>query len=1297
MATVVLQAAGAGLGTLLGGPAGGMLGRALGAVAGSVIDQKLFGGQKTVTGPRLSDLRVMASSEGAPVPRLWGRMRVAGQVIWATDFIEKKKTQTQGGGKGSSGGGGTKVKTYSYYANVAVALCEGEIDRIGRVWADGKPFDMTGVTARLYTGSESQAPDSLISAREGPGNAPAYLGLAYVVFEQLPLADFGNRLPQFSFEVFRGGGGMENHIRAVSIIPGSTEFGYDTQLVTRSGDEGVTVSENAHAAAGRSDFSVSLDQLVADCRGVGAASLVVAWFGNDLRCGHCALRPGVEIAVKPTWPEDWRVNGIGREAAHLVSQQGGGPAYGGTPSDASVLRAIAELKARGLKVMFHPFVLMDIAPGNGRPDPYGGAEQAAYPWRGRITCSRAPGRAGTPDKTAAVAAEIASFVGTAQRHHFGTAGGAVSYAGPAEWSFRRMILHYATLCALAGGVDAFLIGSELCGISTLRREANQFPFVSALRALAAEVKAILPAAQISYGADWTEYAGHQPQDGTGDVFFHLDPFWSAPEVGFVGIDNYMPLADWRDGEQHADRLAGWSSIYDTGYLKANIAGGEGFDWYYRTAEDRQRQLRTPIADGAHGKPWVFRRKDLKGWWLNRHYDRPGGVELAVPTGWVPQSKPFWFTEAGCAAVDKGANEPNAFIDPKSAESRLPPFSSGTPDELMQARHVSALDGYWSAAGSHNPVSGVYGGRMVEPSRVFLWAWDARPYPQFPAREELWSDAANYPLGHWLNGRAGLLPLGSLIADVMKSHGLADVDVAGVEGLVAGFVIDRVMSGRDALETLMTACGIDAVESGGRLRIFMRKRAVVTEVAEGNLAELAPDQPLYRISRVQEAELPAAMKLSYLEAGLDYRVAVVEAKHEGGSTRRDALIELPAAVAQDQALKRAQVVLEDAWAGRETVELALPPSLLALEPGDGLALAAAEGTRLFRIEEVADGVLRKVRARSFDAVVQEPGEAPARGAAADTAVIYGPPAVQVMDLPLAETTTAPHAPWIAAAASPWPGGLAVYRRTGPASFAFDSEIETRASMGVLTAALPAGPLDCFDRGSVAEVRLTSGAVFSASAEELLQGANLAAIGSAATGWEIIQFATAELTGPQSWRLSLLLRGQSGSAPEMRASRPAGERFVLLDQAVVQPGLSLAQAGLEQGWRVGPSQSDLGRAQTDVTLRAAMLGLRPLSPVRLTASWQGGDLLIRWIRRSRVGGDSWEVGEVPLAEEREAYRLDILNDAGLRRSVTVAEPHYLYRAADIAGDFGGEPSAMTLRVAQISTAFGPGAILERTIHV
>src|SRR5439155_18874118 len=86
-----------------------------------------------------------------------------------------------------------------------------------------------------------------------------------------------------------------------------------------------------------------------------------------------------------------------------------------------------------------------------------------------------------------------------------------------------------------------------------------------------------------------------------------------------------------------------------------------------------------------GKPWVFRVKDFWNWWSNPHYERVGGAELGSPTGWVPYSKPIWITDVGVAAVDKGANQPSTFPDPKSFDSGMPYFSNGHRDDFIQGR------------------------------------------------------------------------------------------------------------------------------------------------------------------------------------------------------------------------------------------------------------------------------------------------------------------------------------------------------------------------------------------------------------------------------------------------------------------------------------------------------------------------------------------------------------------------------------------------------------------------------------
>jgi hypothetical protein len=570
------------------------------------------------------------STEGAPLPKLYGRARVGGQIIWATDIEEDIVTTTEavGGGKGTSSGDKTRLTQYNYYANFAVALAEGVVTRVGRIWADEQELDLARTTFRLHTGTETQAVDSLIAAREGASNAPAYRGVAYVVFEHFALADYGNRVPQLSFEVYRSVSDADNDVRGIVLIPGSGEFVYATEPVHQTFDDGVSQSENVHQLLGATDWQVALDQMESALPNAKSASLIVSWFGTDLRAGECEIKPGVETRHKTTAPLTWSVAGTTRDTAYLISTRDGNAAYGGTPSDQTVVAAIQDMKARGLNVTLTPFILMDVAADNTLANPYGGASQPVYPWRGRMTCHPAPGQSGTPDKTATAASQIAAFVGAAAASDFSLSGAAVNYSGPSEWSYRRMVLHQAFLAKAAGGVEAFVIGSELRGLTWVRSASGTYPFVAALVALAADVKSILgPGTKVLYAADWSEYFGHQPGDGSSDVYFHLDPLWSSPNIDAIGTDVYWPLADWRDGRDHLDAIAGAPSIYDLGYLRSNVHGGEGFDWYYASEADRDAQARTPITDGG-GKPWIFRYKDILSWWSNRHFNRPGGASRA---------------------------------------------------------------------------------------------------------------------------------------------------------------------------------------------------------------------------------------------------------------------------------------------------------------------------------------------------------------------------------------------------------------------------------------------------------------------------------------------------------------------------------------------------------------------------------------------------------------------------------------------------------------------------------------------
>lgn len=1316
MATLLLSTAGSFVGGFLG-PHGAMAGRAIGAIAGSLVDQALVGAfspQQVVKGPRLTSVDISASTEGAAITRVIGRSRIAGQMIWATRFEEEVTTE-ETGGKGL-GGSATSTTTYAYFGNFAVALCEGPVTRIGRIWLDGREVDQTQITVRKNLGTEAQESDSLIILKEGSEDAPAYRGTAYIVFERLPLSDYGNRMPIITAEVFRAVGNLEPLVEGVALLPGSTEFGYDPDEVVQNIGPGDYREENRHTKVGSCNFEASLDLLQAVAPNCGTISLVVTWFGDDLRCGRCTIQPKVEIANKTTLRDSvdypWKVAGLSRSTALVVSQVNGKPAFGGSPNDESVIKAIKELRARGFKVMFYPFIMMDIPSDNALANPYSdnasAIGQAAYPWRGRITCSPAAGFAGTVDKTAEAGNQVAAFVGSAAAGDFASSSGTtVSYTGPAEWSYRRFVLHMAKLCELAGGVDLFCIGSEMVGMSTVRDGPRTYPFVTALKDITGEVRAMLPSARLGYAADWSEYHSHRPSDGSNDVFFNLDPLWADSRIDFIGIDNYLPIADWRDGTGHLDYAAqGPTTIYDRDYLKGNVEGGEYYDWYYANTADREAQSRTPISDTAHGKHWVFRQKDIRNWWLNPHHDRPAGGEEASATPWVPQSKPVIFTELGCPAVDKGANQPNVFFDPKSSESFLPYFSSGARDDAMQRAYLEATIGYWNDD-MNNPSSALYAGRMMETASTCLWAWDARMSPSFPQDFQAWADAPNWELGHWISGRLGAAPAPEAISALMAQYGLSDHDVEPMGGVVDGIVIDRVISAREVLDAVAPAYFAYAVESQGLIRFRSRQGSPVEdEIGIDDLVALGRDAgELFSKRRGQESELPALVKLGYGEPVNDDREGAVDARRMSGTvaSKRTLNVVIPVVMPESRARAIAEAMLHDAWAAREAVEFALPPSRIALDPGDVVRFTHGVSD-LYRVSDITDGIERSARlsreAPSLYAVVAIPPRP--RPTASPRAV--GQPEAIFFDGALLRDSDEDWPGYTAAYLKQWGSGVAFYRSPEPSGFVLDSVLDVPARMGVLAFDFHSGPVWCWDEGNELWVDLFSGELASATELQVLGGANGIAVENAGGEWEIVQFQNAELVSAGRYKLSRLLRGQRGSEHAMRSPVRAGARVLLLDGALGQPNLTPGEVGLPFHWRVGPANRSVDHhSYADHYITMTGKGRRPLSPVHVAGLRPSGtnDIKIVWKRRTRIGGDSWEQTEVPLAEETEAYEIEILSNSGgsVKRMLKAVTPEVTYTETQQITDFGATisfPGSLVVRVFQLSATYGRSVADESTLY-
>jgi uncharacterized protein (TIGR02217 family) len=615
-------------------------------------------------------------------------------------------------------------------------------------------------------------------------------------------------------------------VAGVHLLPATGEFAYDTIAHQGARLGGAMEGVNTFFAPGgsKTDYSVAIDQLQAAYPGCATVSVVCAWFGDSIDASACRIYPSTtyiggsftQLSGGSYVADAWRVSGLTQASPGLIPLPTSGAdfVYGGTPSDASIVRCIGDLKARGLRVVFYPFILM-TAPG--------------FPWRGRIAYSA--------DVSSAASAAVASFLGAASSAQFtpDLTNLTVSYSGPpTDFTYRRMILHYAWLCTIAGGVDLFLLGSELRGLETIRgpgwtkagtsddagRAIWDYPFVAGLQALSADVRAIFDGQGLTkdrralknlivYSADWSDWMGVQ-HPGENGQWPHLDQLFAQSTIDIVGIDNYLPLSDWTTGAGGLD-VANWSeaapsgswppapaamsglglsgspTVYSKPYLKANIEGGEKFNWFYNDGVNDGRwrdplgsdqQVSLPEGDRLvqsrhpyHAGQQLLANKQCRWWWNNNHqaiYDNGDGTGWSPhgpPTQWAPRSKAIAFIEYGFPATDKGANQPNVFYDPKSSESFTPYWSlwDETPgggflprrDDTLCLLALQAIYEYWNADG-RNELSSA-GVPMIQFAFSCVWNWDARPFPTFPVLANQWGDAGNWRAGQWLCGRGPATP------------------------------------------------------------------------------------------------------------------------------------------------------------------------------------------------------------------------------------------------------------------------------------------------------------------------------------------------------------------------------------------------------------------------------------------------------------------------------------------------------------------------------------------------------------
>jgi hypothetical protein len=580
--------------------------------------------------------------------------------------------------------------------------------------------------------------------------------------------------------------------------------------------------------------------------------------------------------------------------------------------------------------------------------------------------------------------------------------------------------------------------------------------------------------------------------------------------------------------------------------------------------------------------------------------------------------------------------------------------------------------------------------MIDLAHSHLWCWDARPWPSFDL-DDAWGDAPNWEQEHWLSGRLGSAPALETIRSILLDASFVDFTVEPIPAVVDGVTIGSMSSGRAILDGLRPAYQFDAVESDGVIKFLSR-------LGRTPLMSVPPDRLVvdetgrtFKQTRAQETELPQVVKLRYGDPARDDQPGGTEARRSIGGSLRTLDYSLPVILGENLARGIAERELHTAWTGRERASFTLPPSFLALDPGDIVDFTATG--QMMRLSDIGDGTERGVEAHRVDPLSLAPVRLPRSGRRAVPATVFRDAEMFFIDGPLLQDGDVDHAAYVGGVMEPWRSGIAVFRSPGTTGFTLDTQLPTPATMGVTTEPFYSGPTWRWDRVNTLYIRLYRGNVSSADEQAILLGANGLLIENAAGEWELLQFATATAIAEKRFALSGLLRGQKGTEHAMADPVPSGARIVLTTSALRQTQLPASLVGAPLNWRYGSADRDLGSdgyVTESRTLTAK--ARRPLAPVRLRGRQDTatGNWIVSWIRRTRIGGDNWETADVPLGEESERYRLRIRATSGSVpvRSIDLVAASHVYTAAEQTADFGGPASSFVAEVAQLSVTYGEG---------
>jgi hypothetical protein len=1184
MAQLAVATAGAVVGSFFGVP---QVGWAIGSVVGSLLFPTK---QPDQEGPRLNDLTAQTSGYGVPIPIVAGRAKLAGNIIWATPIEERRTTRRQG-----KGGGGPKITSYSYFGSWAVGLCEWLTPPTNagvlRLWLDNKLlYDATGATDvtaipglswRFYPGSETQFPDPLIEATVGAANAPAHRGLAYIVFDDVPLDRFGNRIPNVVVEL-------------------------------------------------SADVIASFPEVPA----VAPAS--VLWPSQPSTRVYLAAFQGFNVAV------DFARGRIYEGRTRTTGATG-------TVADEAI-RVYDLITMQGIAEYQYDQVIAPLVPpgsgllqGNGCGLMHMGADGFLYVAGG--TSTRVPIFKINPDTMRAV-----DFFGAS------VTGGNPTFTNTgADYLNAPILLTSFQVQRLAAEPLTFLAGHGSNGACYIIN-ADRMEYVWGHVGCVDPVGIGGQGALVTGGQSAKLVPGMQDVDGT-DVWVLVAPFTTSMTIQRVKVSSgalaltpntamgiRVTLEDTIDVQVEIDASA----------TRVEVVGA----FWDATDDSLVITISSTLISLVKARFTTFKWKD-------------GSI--------------LW--------------------------SRVNHVGAPADDARGEASRV--LSGIWGRGGN----------LVLQPGTGDLLVNSAgAPWQQTVA----WLDEQRAVVG-WTASRAlakrylvrsatTSLTVGQIVDALCQRAGLSgsDVNTAALTDPLRGYMLARPMSARDALTPLAAYSQADAVEQDDLLVFRKRGGAPVLTLPYADLLREDPDANVIEEQRAQDADLPATVTVRYADYDRGWEQGAQSWQRPKAPTatmtsRSVAAVDLPMPLTAAQAKAVARRICVATWRERTRMAASTGPRYLRLVPTDVVNLETRDGAtircRVLSTQLGANWTTR-IEAVTEDAAVYSL-TAPAEGGSGWSEPQMPAPyfaQVVVPDLALVDDSDdlaqqgLREYAFVCSYSGAQFRGVTVIERAPGGPWEQAGVVTTPVEWGGLIETPPLPPTPwTWDEVGTLRLRMTQGEPESATENEVLNGANRAALVAADGTAEIVQWRTAVQEADGSWTLSGLLRGRRGTE-DLIASRATGNLFIILDATRLLFDGAPAEVNTPRAFKAvtifqtqdtapsGPTKTRRGRAE------------RPYAPAQVAGARDGSqNLTITWIRRTRTGGELLNgTGTVPLSEGAEVYEVDVMSGSTVVRTITgLTSPTASYTAAQQTTDFGAAQPSVTVRVFQISSIVGRGLPAEVTL--